>query len=127
MAEKTFQQGVVEGRLQNLEQTVSERGTDIAGLRTDMNNMGETIRAGFVHAVSTLKDDIKDEITLQIEPVAINAAAACKELQGNGQPGLVKRFERSNTKANLNWGLTILMVGALIKMGLDLWARAPSP
>ena len=125
MAEKTFEEGRILGKVETLEKIITERGTSIEGLRTDMNGMGETIRAGFVDTVDTLKEDIKKEIALQIKPVAKDAADACSELRGNGQPGLVKRFERSNMKANLNWTLTFAIILAMIKMGLDLWSKAP--
>ena len=121
MAEKTFQQGVVEGRLQSLEKIVAERGVSIESLRADMNGMGVTIRDGIAESIGSLKNDISDEIALQIKPIALQADFACKELQGNGQPGLIKQFARSQAVAKVNWALTSSMTLTIIAIAMRVW------
>ena len=112
MAEKTFEDGVIEGRIAALEQTSANNVTANEGLRKDLTDMGESIRKGFIVAISDLKDDIKEDIRVQIAPVI-------SELRGNGQPGLVKRFERYVMMAKLNWVVTMAMFGAIV--ALKIW------
>ena len=121
MAEKTYEEGRILGRLETLEHVVSERGISIAGLRTDMNGMGVIIRDGISDSISQLKKDIGKEIALQIKPVALQADFACKELQGNGQPGLIKLFARSQSVAKVNWALTSSMLLTIVAMAMRVW------
>lgn len=124
MVEKTFEEGVTEGRLQSLEKTAAERGSNIAELRTDMTGMGESIRKGFTESMMMLRDDIKEDIHLQIEPLAEQVSTLNTELRGNGQLGLIKSFERYRTMAKLNWGLTSGMFLAIVAMALRVWGSS---
>jgi len=121
MAEKTYEEGRILGRLETLENVVSERGTSITGLRMDMNGMGDSIREAISEAIGSLKRDIGLEIAHQIRPVAIKADFACKELQGNGQPGLIKQFSSMRWQSKANWTLTSSMLLTIIAMAMRVW------
>ena len=121
MAAKTYEEGRILGRLETLEHVVSERGVSIVGLRTDMNGMGVIIRDGISDSISQLKKDIGKEIALQIKPVALQADFACKELQGNGQPGLIKQFSSLQWRSKANWTLTSSMLLTIVAMAMRVW------
>ena len=114
MAEKTYEEGVIEGRIEALEKISANNVAVNEGLRKDLTSMGESIRNGFVAAVTALKNDIKDDLRVQIEPIV-------SELRGNGQPGLIKRFENYKTTAKANWALTLLIVAAIITKAFNVW------
>ena len=115
---RTFEEGVVEGRLRSVEETLKQRGLTCGAamidLRNDMTGMGESIRLGFIEANTALKEDIIEEISKQVRPVV-------KELNGNGQPGLIKRFERSATIAKINWAITLMILGTIIGIAFSVW------
>jgi len=121
MAEKTFEEGRILGKVETLEKIIAEKGVSIAGLRTDMNGMGDSIREAITDSIGALKKDIGNEIALQIKPVALQADFACKELQGNGQPGLIKLFTRSQSVARVNWALTSSMLLTIVAMAMRVW------
>ena len=121
MAEKTFEEGRILGKVETLEKIIAEKGVSIAGLRTDMNGMGDSIRETITDSIGALKKEIGNEIALQIKPVALQADFACKELQGNGQPGLIKLFARSQSVARVNWALTSSMLLTIVAMAMRVW------
>ena len=131
MTAKTYEEGLAEGilvgRVEFLEKTSEERGKTcgavMAGLKDDFTGMGQSIREGFNEAIASLKVDLKADIDDAISPLAQDVNRINLELRGNGQPGLIKRFERAVMMEKLNWGLTSAIIIALIKMGIDTWSK----
>jgi len=96
MTEPTYADGLVEGRLVTLEAASGKYEEEIHGLRSDITGMGESLRKEMRH---------------YLEPIY-------NQLMGNGQPGLIKRFENIATTVKLNWGVTLLMLAAIIGLAL---------
>jgi len=104
MPEKTYEDGVAEGVTRGKLEEIEKRQADVE----------EALKA-IPTTITGLGDSLRQDFNDHLAPIS-------KALLGNGNPkeGLAARFEALSSTVKGNWGLTLLMLTAIIAIAIKI-------